>query len=99
MSRIRQETPQWIPPFNGAIALAQAPFVRGPLLGRFGRILELLFPAVPARRPRLTRPAWVALWNAVAVLAGAGIPVSIALAAAVVGAVAFWAARSGGPRR
>jgi hypothetical protein len=45
---------------------------RGPLLGRLGRTLEMLFPAGPPGRPRPGRHvAWAALANAAPIGAGA----------------------------
>lgn len=73
MSRIQQETAQQIPPSDGTIIADRAPLVRGPLLGRLGQILELLFPAVPGHRPRSTRLTGVALGNVAAILGGAGV--------------------------
>jgi hypothetical protein len=72
VSSAQQETAQQIPPSEDAIAPARALLMRGPLLGRLGQMLGLLFPA-PARRPRPAGRAWVALWNAAAVVAGAGV--------------------------
>jgi hypothetical protein len=69
----QQKTAQQVPLSEDAIAPAQAQPVGGPLLGRLGQILELLFPAVPARRPWSVRRAWVAVANAAAVVAGAGV--------------------------
>ena len=73
MPEIQQGTAQRILPSGNAIVAGRTLYLRGPLLGRLGQILLLLFPAVPARRLRPARLAWVALGNAGAVVAGAGV--------------------------